>query len=163
MKLHIASLTLGLVMVSTLEVRALDLGPRDFGLRGGVSVNPDQGYGGLQFQLGRGLLMVGSDRHLALRPSLDVGLGNGVRLLTIGGDFLIPFGKGSLRPYVGAGPGVNLIDVTDGVGEADGMQAELVGHAIAGVRFGGKGRYLLEARAGLGDTPDFKVGLGLIF
>jgi hypothetical protein len=144
-------------------VTALDLGPRDAGLRAGVSLNPDQVHAGLDVQLGNG-------QRIRLRPSLELGVGNGVRLVSLNADVLFRLGRGWGRPYLGGGPGVNLVDVTDGVGEAAGPEARAVANAVAGVAWGGgrvrgqaRRRYLVEARVGLGDTPDFKLTVGASF
>jgi hypothetical protein len=141
---------------------ALDLTPRDLHARAGFNLNPDQLHLGVQ-------AAIGSPGRVGLRPSLDLGLGNSVRLLSLNGDVLYRFDRRRrLRPFLGGGPALNLVDVTDGVGESDGLTAELAGHAVAGLQWlpagrrGGR-RYLLEARAGIGDTPDFKLTLGIAF
>jgi hypothetical protein len=135
---------------------AVDIAPRGFGLRGGVSVNPDQIHGGFHTQIGRG-------SSLRLRPAVEAGAGNGVLLAAISGDVL--WRPGARRVFVGAGPGLNFVDVTDGVGEARGVETKVVANVLAGVHFGGRrpGRYLVEARAGFGDTPDFKLTVGVTF
>jgi len=139
---------------------ALDLAPRGYAARAGVSFNPDQFHAALHFQLGPG-------SKPQFRPVLELGVGNGVRLVSLSGDVLYHFEAQRFRPYAGAGPGLNLIDVTDGVGEADGIKSKLVAHAVAGVawirRPGGQPRYFLEGRAGVGDTPDFRIALGISF
>lgn len=152
------ALCVGLVL--PLPAASLDLGPRGFGVRAGVSVNPDQFHAGIHFQ-------VGSGASLRFRPSLELGLGNGVRLGALGADVLYRLGEGRWHPFVGAGPGLNLIDVTDGVGEARGLEAKLVANVVAGIAWGGRRkkleRYLLEVRGGFGDAPDFKLSLGVSF
>jgi hypothetical protein len=155
-------LAVGLLVLGTVPATALDLAPRDVHLRTGFSVNPDQFHVGLQAD-------VGSPTRVVFRPSLDVGLGNGVLLLSLNGDVLYRFDRsGRLQPFLGGGPALNLVDVTDGVGESDGLTAELAGHVVAGLSWlpakGKSGiRYLVEVRAGFGDTPDFKLTLGLAF
>ena len=136
-----------------------DLSPQAFAARTGISFSPDQFNGGLHLQLG-------SSSKPQLRPALEVGLGNGVRLLSLSGDVLYHFDGGHWRPYAGAGPGVNFIDVTDGVGEADGMKAKLVARAVAGITWAprrSRHRYFVEGLFGVGDTPDFRVALGVSF
>lgn len=54
------------------------------------------------------------------------------------------------------------------MGEADGVEAELAGHAVGGLEWlpakgSGGLRYMIEARAGFGDTADFKLPLGIAF
>jgi hypothetical protein len=155
-------LSLALLLVVPATAPALDLKPRDVHLRAGFSVNPDQGHVGLQAG-------IGSWGKVGFRPSLDLGFGNGVRLVSLNGDVLYRFDRAKrIQPFLGGGPALSLIDVTDGVGESEGVSAELAGHVVAGVHWlparGKSGRrYLVEARAGFGDTPDFKLTLGIAF
>lgn len=131
----------------------------DTALRAGLSRNPDQIHAGLQFE-------AAAVERLSLRPSFDLGVGNGVRLLSLGGDFVWRLGRRRPRGwFVGGGPGLNVIDVTEGVGEARGVELKPVLHALGGLRWGGSRRrpprYSIELRAGVGDTPDWKLTLGL--
>jgi hypothetical protein len=157
-----AVLVLALAVLVPAGAPALDLAPRDFHLRAGVSLNPDQFHFGVQAG-------IGDQKGIGFRPSLDLGLGNGVHLLSLNGDVLYRFeGKSRLQSFLGGGPALSLVDVTDGVGESEGVTADLVGHLVAGLSWlppkGKSGwRYFVEARAGFGDTPDFKLTLGIGF
>jgi hypothetical protein len=142
-------------------VHAFEITAREPALRVGASIGPDQ------FDVGAET-WIGAPRLLVLRPSLDLGVGNGVRIVSLNGDLLHRTGRprAPWRPYFGGGPGINLVDVTNGVGEARGVEAKLVGHAVAGVLWGGhrRGRrYSFEARGGVGSTPDLKLTLGVTF
>ncbi|HSD26002.1 MAG TPA: hypothetical protein VLL75_01805 [Vicinamibacteria bacterium] len=154
--------SLALLLVVPATARPLDLKPRDIHLRAGFSLDPDQFHVGLQAG-------IGSRGRFGFRPSLDLGLGNGVLLVSLNGDLLYRFDRTKrIQPFLGGGPALSLIDVTDGVGESEGLTAELAGHAVAGLHWlpapGKAGRrYLVEARAGFGDTPDFKLTLGIAF
>lgn len=101
------------------------------------------------------------------RPSVDLGLGNGIRLVSLNGDVLYRFSAtGSLRPFLGGGPALVLKDVTDGVGEAEGWNAALAAHLLAGLEWSPAGAghsYLLESRGGFGDTADLKLTIGIRF
>lgn len=139
-----------------------ELAFEQFGLRGGVSVSPDQFHGGVFADMGRVF------RDVRLRPSFDLGWGNGVLLAAANADALYLFGSRSWRPFAGGGLGVNFIDVTRGVGEGRGLDIEPVLNLVGGVEWGKSGegplgRYLLEGRLGLGDTPDFKLSVGMRF
>ena len=152
---------------------AQDLGLRLFGFRGGVSLNPDQYHFGVFADAGQ------LTRQLRFQPSFEVGLGNGVRLAAANADaiyFFAPrnwsrFGSPKpWRPYAGAGLGINFIDVSKGFGQAGGLSIEPVINVVGGVEWGvlqprpgSSRRYLLEARVGLGDTPDFKLSAGITF
>ncbi len=138
---------------------AADLGLRHFGARGGVSANPDQFHGGVFMDAGR-------ISFVRLQPSFELGFGNGVRLGAANLDAVYPFSGSTWRPYAGGGLGVNFIDVTDGVGEGRGISIEPVLNVIGGVERHSKGDtriYVIEARLGFGETPDFKIMAGLTF
>jgi len=146
-------------LLAPVPATAGDLAPQAFAARTGISFGPDQFHGGVHLQLG-------TSSKPQLRPAVELGLGNGVRLLALSGDVLFHLGGERWRPYAGGGPGVNFIDVTDGVGEADGMQAKLVAHAVTGIAWAprrSRHRYFVEGRIGVGDTPDFRVALGMSF
>jgi hypothetical protein len=130
-----------------------------YAIRSGIGVNPDQFHSGMHVELG-------SLSRAQLRPVVDLGFGNGVRLLSLGGDVLYHFRGAEWRPYLGGGPGINFFDVTDGVGQTDGLQTRLVAHGVVGLawmprrsRYG----YLVEGRIGVGDTPDVHVAAGISF
>lgn len=140
-----------------LEIRAL-------GVRGGIGSNPDQ------FHIGAYLHAGYLARHVRFQPGFEMGIGNGVRLGAVNADVLYVFSSPSWRPYVGGGPGLNFVDVTDGVGESRGLELEPVLNLVGGIEWGAipKGsraphRYLLEARVGLGETSDLKLSAGFTF
>lgn len=136
-----------------------EFAPQLYAAGTGVSLNPDQFHGGLHFRFG-------SNPTPMFRPAVELGLGNGVRIFSLSGDVLHHFRGERWTPYVGAGPGLNIIDVTDGVGQSDGIQAKLVAHAITGLGWTprrGQRRYFVEGRFGIGDTPDFRLSVGMSF
>ncbi len=176
MKLRVLFLVL-VTMAATMTVprpsAAQDLGLRLFGFRGGVSLNPDQFHFGVFADAGQ------LTRQLRFQPSFEVGLGNGVRLAAANADAIYFFAPRNWsrygspkpwRPYVGGGLGINFIDVSKGFGQAGGLAIEPVINVVGGVEWGvfrprssSSHRYLLEARLGLGDTPDFKLSAGVTF
>ncbi len=152
------------VMATPALAQELDLGVRSYGLRGGINMNPDQFNVGAHMDAGR----LGS--RVRLQPSVEVGFGNGVTLASANFDAHYLFSARGWRPYVGGGPGINFINVSRGFGASQGLQIEPVVNAVAGVEWGtpkaGSGavrRYLLEARLGMGKTPDFKIVAGISF
>ena len=144
---------------------ALEFGIRHYGARGGISLNPDQFHGGLFLDAGR------LTSSLWFQPSFEFGLGNGVWLAAANMDALYPFAGGrSMRPYLGGGVGFNFFDVQDGVGEGRGLEIEPVLNVVGGLEWGAPRRksrapfrYVLEARLGVGATPDFKISAGITF
>lgn len=160
----VALALLGLASMHAEAASAGELGLRTLGLRAGISMNPDQFHGGVFADVGQIVSKV------RLQPSFEFGLGNGVRLGAVNADALYLFDSRRWRPYAGGGLGINFIDVTDGVGQGDGMDIEPVFNLVAGVEWGNpkpgsraSRRYQLEARLGLGDTPDFKLSAGITF
>lgn len=155
--------TLGLLLAGS-RAGAVDLGVRDPAARLGLSLNPDQVHAGIQVHLG-------PVKSVQLRPSLDLGVGNGVRLASLNADLLFRGRQGRSPLFVGGGPGISFVDVTSGVGEGRGVETKVIFNGVAGLSFGarnragrrGPWRYFVEARAGFGDTPDAKLTVGLGF
>ena len=163
---HIALVVLAACLAPVSQARAQDLGVQAFGLRSGISMNPDQFHFGVYLNAGHF-----TDR-VRFQPSFEVGLGNGLKLGTVNADALYLFASRRWRPYAGGGLGINFIDVTDGVGQDRGLEIEPVLNVVGGIEWGvSKGktgsrnlhRYLLEARLGLGDTPELKITAGITF
>lgn len=140
---------------------AQDLGFKSFGLRGGLSINPDQGTAGVFLNAGH------FSRRVRFQPSFDLGFGDGVRLGTLNLDALYIFSPRPWRPYAGGGLGINFIDVTEGRGNQGGLDLGAALNIVGGIEWGnlraGFRRYLIEGRLGLGDTPDFKLTAGIAF
>jgi hypothetical protein len=88
-----------LVLVSG-SASALDLTPRDVHLRAGFSLKPDQFHAGVQAR-------IGSTERIVFRPSLDLGLGNGVTLVTLNGDVLYRFERTSRMASRWSWPGTS--------------------------------------------------------
>lgn len=143
--------------------RAQDLGLRSYGLRGGISLNPDQFSFGAHADIGR------IADGIRLQPSAELGFGNGVLLASANFDAHYLLAPRSFRPYVGGGVGLNFVDVRSGIGSSNGLGVEPVVNAVGGVEWGERRneqdvrRYLLEARLGFGDTPELKLVFGLSF
>jgi hypothetical protein len=140
-----------------------ELGVRSYGLRGGLNLDPDQFNFGAHVDAGT------LARNVRLQQSFEVGLGNGVTLAAANFDAHYRFRPRPLRPYLGGGLGINIIDVTNGVG-SPGLDIEPVLNLVGGVEWGAPRagskadrRYLLEARVGMGDTPELKLVAGFSF
>jgi len=142
---------------------AESFGVRSYGFRGGVAANPDQFYGGLHLDAGR------FTEKVRFQPSFEVGFGNGVVLGAANFDAHYLFSGKSFRPYAGGGLGLNVFDVTSGRGEGGGLDLGPALNLVGGVEWGTRrglkavGRYLLETRVGLGDTPELKIAFGVSF
>lgn len=119
-----------------------------WGLRGGANVNPDQLYGGGSYELGPLV------KDVWLQPSVDVGVGNGVRLLAVNVDVVHRLWQPRRSPWrldVGGGPAVNHYRV----GAYSQTEAGVNG-VVALVHSSGWGS---EMRVGFLDSPEFRVGV----
>ena len=141
-----------------------ELGARSYGVRGGINLNPDQFNFGAHVDLGY------LASRIRLQPSFELGLGNGVVLASANFDAHYLFSARRFRPYAGGGLGVNFIDVRSGIGRDGGLNIEPALNLAGGVEWGAPRagsrafrRYLLEARVGMGDTPELKLVAGLNF
>ena len=136
-------------------------------IRGGAGQILTAGDGmGLDDDMGKRSAAV-TVENLAGNGAHDLGFGNGVRLLALNLDAFYIFSPHPWRPYAGGGLGINFIDVTEGVGEGRGLDVEAALHIVGGIEWGdlraGFRRYLVEARLGVGDTPDLKLTAGIAF
>lgn len=120
---------------------------QEFGVRAGVSVDPDQFYFGGHFQT-EPLV----DR-LRFRPNVEIGFGDDVTLVGFNVEFAYFFPTRSpWQLYAGAGPALNLIDFNDNT-EAEGGFNFLVGVEHSRGLF-------FEFKVGVIDSPEFKFGVG---
>ena len=122
-----------------------------FGVRAGVSADPDQFYGGIDYETAELL-----DR-LRFRPNLEIGVGDDATLTTVNFEFAyrIPIQKKPWSVYVGGGP------------------ALVISHAHGDTNTGGGFNILLgiahrrglfaEIKVGTIDSPGFKFGVGYRF
>jgi len=129
---------------------------KGFGPRIGYSSNPDQLVIGAQAVFGRFLKIT------RFAPSFDFGTGDNMKTYTFNADmrFIFSLPKSSTALYAAAGPTLIYGDADNG-----GSDTEVGATITAGVRFpmGKAGFYNLEGRFGIGDVPDFKIILGIMF
>jgi hypothetical protein len=148
----------GLALLGTLTAAVTasaqqPLGFRSWGLRGGVTIDPDQVHVGVHINAGE------FAPHVRFQPSFEVGFGNDVIVGAINIDALYTFRKRSWRPYLGGGLGLALVD-SSGM-RRDDFNVEAGLNLIGGFEWGPRGRYLLELCAGVGDIPSLKVTAGI--
>lgn len=141
------SLLLGLVVLSSTPAAA-----QDAGVRGGLSVDPDQFYFGGHFETSPLI-----DR-LHFRPNVEVGFGDDVTLIAANMEFVYKFPRrGGWGVYAGAGPALNVVMLDD----ADDSDTEAGLNLLIGVE---QTRGLcFEFKVGAVDSPDFKFGVGWTF
>ncbi len=130
---------------------------QDFGVRAGVSGEPDQFYFGLHVESGPI-----ADR-LRFRPSAEVGIGDNQTLVAFNFDFVYPFllrqSRWSL--YFGGGPAANvyIFDTGDPVRHERDVRGGI--NAVLGLEH--RDGFFTELRLGMLDSPSIKMCVGVTF
>lgn len=132
-----------------------DLG-RGYGVRAGYGTGPDQFVIGAQADMGK----IYGNIHFF--PSIDAGFGDHVTTICFNGDVkaFLPLPKSSFSLFGFAGPSITYWSPEEGDGDTE------IGICLGGgvrAALGTTGWYNLEARVGLGDVPDFRILLGVLF
>jgi hypothetical protein len=123
---------------------------QDFGVRGGISANPDQVFFGAHVE---SLPIV--DR-VHLRPNIELGFGDDVTLFAVNLEAIYKWPlTAPWTVYAGAGPAINIVKAP---GETD---------AEAGINFLGglehKKGWFVEAKVGAVESTDLKIMFGYTF
>jgi len=140
------SFLLGVVLFSSTPALA-----QDPGIRGGISIDPDQFYFGGHLETSPLV-----DR-LYFRPNLEVGIGDELTLIGANMEFVYKFTRNrGLNLYAGAGPALNII-MPDGEGDNE-TETEAGFNILVGAETP-KGLFF-EFKIGTIDSPDFKFGVG---
>ena len=140
------SILLGVVLFSSTPALA-----QDAGIRGGISIDPDQFYFGGHLETSPLV-----DR-LYFRPNVEVGIGDDLTLIAANMEFVYKFSRSrGLNLYAGAGPALNIFMV-DGPGDND-AETEAGFNILVGAETP-KGLFF-EFKIGAIDSPDFKFGVG---
>lgn len=133
------------------------VGWNGWGLRVGVSSDPDQIHGGVHFELGE------FARDVRFRPSIEIGFGDDATVLQGLAEAHFVFSKVQVwKPYVGGGLGITYIDV-DNSGRGDDTETDVALMAIGGIetKLRSATRLFFELKIGFGDEdPDVKLGVG---
>ena len=140
------SFLLGLVLFSSTPALA-----QDGGIRGGISVDPDQFYFGGHLETSPLV------ERLYFRPNVEVGFGDDLTLIAANMEFVYKFT--TRRPwnlYAGGGPALNVY-MFDGDGDND-SETEAGVNVLVGVEQ--SNGLFFEFKVGLIDSPDFKFGVG---
>jgi hypothetical protein len=121
------------------------------GVVAGVSADPDQFYGGIDYETAELL-----DR-LRFRPGLEIGVGDDVTLTTVNFEFAyrIPIQKKPWSVYIGAGPALVIAHAHNDTTTGGGFNI-LLGLAHRRGLF-------TEIKVGMIDSPSFKFGVGYRF
>lgn len=116
---------------------------------GGVSLDPDQFNAGLQFRTAQGV------EGFSFRPTIDVGLGDNLTRIGVGGHFVVSSSSaaGRFRPYFGLGPALQIFSSDRG---NDGAEAGI--DFIVGLRH--RGGFFFEGLVGALDSPSVRLVVG---
>lgn len=134
-------------LVFALATPAAAQGP---GLRGGVSISPDQGYFGAHYET---TPLV--DR-LHFRPNIEVGLGDDVTTTALNMEFVYKFPtRSAWGVYAGGGPAVNFYSFDNDTETEGGLNFMVGVENRTGLFF--------EVKVGAIDSPDVKFGVGWTF
>lgn len=145
-------MTAGLVMLSSAAQAqvAVQTAQAQIGFMGGTSIDPEQGFVGVFWQTPP------IANRFYIRPGIDGGFGNDLRLATINIDFVarIPLGASGWSLIQGGGPVIVLTRVSG----FDGTDTGAGGSYILG--FAHDSGFLTEFRIGGGNVPSLKIGAG---
>ncbi len=140
------SFLLGIVLFSAAPALA-----QDGGVRGGISVEPDQFYFGGHLETSPLI-----DR-LYFRPNVEVGFGDDLTLIAANMEFVYKFStRRAWNIYAGGGPALNIY-MFDGDGDDD-TDTDAGVNILGGVE-SSRGLFF-EFKVGVVDSPDFKFGVG---
>ena len=132
-----------------------------WGPRVGVSMDPDQVWGGVHFNLGY------FARDVRFRPSVTMGFGDDITLLTAMAEVHYVFSKVQVwKPYVGGGIGLSYVNVDNDEVDGDDSDTEVAFAAMGGVetKLRSGNTFGIEGKIGLGDNDaDFKFGVNWSF
>lgn len=143
-----------LLPVLAVLAMATPAGAQGPGVRGGISVDPDQVYFGGHYETDELV-----DR-LFFRPNIELGLGDELVTTSLNMEFVYKFpSRSDWQLYVGGGPAVNFYSFDRPRGEGTETEGGL--HFL----FGAENRrgLLFEIKVGAIDSPDVKFGVGWTF
>ena len=149
-----------LLTAVALPAAAQDIGFNSWGLRAGVSDDPDQFVAGVQADFGEFVT------NLRFQPNLELGLGDDTTIvsLTAPVHYRFPL-EGSLTLYAGGGLTLGFIDRDEVRGnEDDDSDFEISPMAVGGVAWPvGQSELSLELNLIGGDFPNVKLMAGWMF
>lgn len=149
-----------LLAAAALPAGAQDIGFNAWGLRAGVSDDPDQFVAGVQADFGEFI------PNLRFQPNLELGLGDDTTIFSLTAPvhyrFLV---EGSLVLYGGGGLILGLIDRDDvRDNEDDDSEFEISPLAVGGLAWPvGQSEISLELNLIGGDFPNLKLMVGWMF
>ncbi len=141
-------------LLATLFFLTTPAAAQDGGLRGGLSVDPDQFFFGGHIETSPLV-----DR-LHFRPNVEIGFGDDITLISANMDFVYKFPRrNDWGIYAGGGPALNVFMFDDDISDDSETEGGL--NLLVGVE-NARGLFF-EFKAGFVDSPNFKFGVGWTF
>jgi hypothetical protein len=135
------------IAIALVPTAAAAQGP---GVRGGLSIDPDQFYFGGHFETDALV-----DR-LHFRPNIEIGLGDDVTTTALNMEFVYKFrSRSPWLLYAGGGPAINFYSFDDDTETQGGF------NFVIGAE--NRGGLLFEVKIGVVDSPNVKFGVGWTF
>lgn len=153
----------GTLLASLLLAATPTLAQSDWGLRGGLTIDPDQVHVGAHVNAGE----IFNDGYFL--PNVEIGFGDHGTLIALNPELVYRFDRPSRSRwgfYIGGGLGINIYDWDDGPRDyRDDTDTELGLNILGGMsraRRGG-GDVFLELKLGVADSPEAKLTVGIGF
>lgn len=126
------------------------------GIRGGVSIDPDQFYFGGHYETDALV------NRVHFRPNIEAGLGDDVTLVSLNFEFAYKFPRrNGWQIYAGGGPGINFYSFDRGPGRGSDSESEAGLNVLIGVEQ--SSGLFFEFKIGALDSPEMKFGVGWTF
>lgn len=126
------------------------------GVRGGVSIDPDQFYVGAHYETD-----ALADR-VHFRPNVEAGFGNDLTLIGVNFEFAYKFPRrNGWQIYAGGGPAVNFYSFDRGPNADNDTEAEAGLNVLLGLEHS-EGLFF-EFKIGALDSPEIKFAVGWTF
>ncbi len=139
-------------LLAVLVVSSVPAAAQDAGVRGGISVDPDQFYFGGHIETSALV-----DR-VHFRPNVEIGFGDDIMLIGANMEFVYKFpSRSGWGLYAGGGPALNIYTFDD----VDDSETEGGFNIVIGAEQD-RGLFF-EFKIGAIDSPDFKFGVGWTF
>ena len=124
-----------------------------YGIRGGLTLEPDQFHVGGHMDLGPVI------SGMRVVPNIEIGFGNDMTVVAFNGDLIYDFAD---SPWsLGGEVGINMVDHSKSDSSNTDFGLSVLGDYRLGLSSGKT--LLLEAKLGLIDSPDFKFTVGWNF
>lgn len=146
-----------LIIMFVPAVSMADIGFQGWGLRGGLSVDPDQIHLGVHVNLGEFV------PNLRFQPNAEIGFGDDAFLLMLNGAtfYLFDISESNFKLYAGGELTITYWRVDTPVGDADDVELGL--SPLGGIEFPFSRDItgFVELKFGIADVPDFRVTVGV--